>query len=143
MRKLTMILAMVAGVLATPCALAQEAGGGERIALVIGIDDYRALGKLTTCRADAEALAKVLVERGGYRADRVVLLVDGAPGGEGPTTGAIRRRGIQLARLAEAEDTVLFFFSGHGVTRDGKGYLVPLDGDAMTAIPLDWIREKL
>jgi len=68
--------------------------------------------------------------------------VDGA-GGEEPTSAAIRRRIIQFARLAAEDDTILFFFSGHGVTREGQGYIVPLDGDAMTGIALDWVKETL
>jgi len=115
---------------------------GERWALLVGINDYQALGKLDTCRADAEGLAKVLTEKCGYREDRVALLVDGA-GGEEPTSAAIRRRIIQFARLAAEDDTILFFFSGHGVTREGQGYIVPLDGDAMTGIALDWVKETL
>jgi len=117
---------------------------GERYALVIGIDDYEALGKLKTCRADAKALAKVLVENCAFPRENVVLLTDDQEERKDvPTWGMMRVAAKQMATLPERDDTVLIFFSGHGVTVDGEGYLVPLDGDGTGGIALSWLKAQL
>ena len=118
----------------------------DRFALVVGIDDYEAFGKLKVCRNDAKELAKVLVERAGFPEKRVVLLTDDAEEPQNqPTRGTLRRRIEQVTGLAGKDDTVLIFFSGHGITADGQGYLVPSDGDADPAndVPLSWVKQKL
>ncbi|MCD6404568.1 MAG: caspase family protein, partial [Planctomycetes bacterium] len=118
--------------------------GGEPLALVIGIDDYQALGRLTTCRNDAGELARTLVESAGYTPNRVLLLTDDAAKPQNrPTLATMERRIQQVAVLAGGEDSLLIYFSGHGVTREGKGYLVPMDGDERRAVALSWIKETL
>ena len=122
------------------CASAE----GDWFALVIGIDGYQALGTLTTCRNDAKALARVLIENAGYSESRVILLTDDASEPQNrPTLATVRRRTSQVADLARPGDAVLFYFSGHGITRDNQGYLVPIDGDAKNAVALSWVRETL
>ncbi|MGB2614611.1 MAG: SUMF1/EgtB/PvdO family nonheme iron enzyme [Phycisphaerae bacterium] len=117
---------------------------GERFAVVIGIDEYQALGKLTVCRNDAKALAKVLVESGGYNESRVIVMTDDAAEPQNrPTLGTMKRRIEQVADLAGEGDTVLVYFSGHGITKDGQGYLVPMDGDANSAVPLASVKDAL
>ncbi|MGB2614610.1 MAG: SUMF1/EgtB/PvdO family nonheme iron enzyme [Phycisphaerae bacterium] len=119
---------------------------GDRWALLIGINEYQAAGRLQFCREDAQALGKVLVERGGFNPDRVVVLADGGAKPEDwPTRGNIRRRIEQFSRLTEADDTVLVFFSGHGMMVGGKGYLMAVDSDRDPAnsISLDWVKERL
>jgi len=51
-----------------PIAGAAQVWAGERCALVIGINAYRAMDKVTACVAEAEAVAKVLEETGGFSA---------------------------------------------------------------------------
>jgi len=145
MRRLPMILAMaVSGFLAAPCAHAQRYSSGERMAVVIGIDDYQALGRLTTCRNDAEEIARTLVESAGYAPNRVILLTDDAKKPQNrPTLATMERRIQQVAMLAGPADSILVYFSGHGVTRDGQGYLVPMDGDERRAVALSWVKDTL
>jgi len=137
-----MVLALVGAVLlaGAPAAFGQ----GERFAVVIGIDDYETLGELSTCRNDARAVAEALVAAAGYRPGRVVLLTDETSGASGrPTLATVRRRIKQIAQLAREGDTVLVYFSGHGITRNGQGFLVPVDGDHENAVPLAWVRKTL
>jgi len=131
--------------MAAVAAAAAEAPGDEGgVALVIGIDGYQALGALETCRNDAREFARALVEFGGYRESRVVLLTDDASQAHNrPTLATMRRRISQVASLARPQETLILYFSGHGITRDGKGYLVPSDGDAENAVALDWIKQQL
>ncbi|HUT60104.1 MAG TPA: caspase family protein [Phycisphaerae bacterium] len=117
---------------------------GERFAVLIGIDEYQALGKLTVCRNDAKALAQVLIESGGYAEGRVILMTDDAAEPQNrPTQATMKRRIEQVASLAGEGDTVLVYFSGHGITKDGQGYLVPMDGDANSAVPLASVKDAL
>ena len=130
----------------------EPAPEGERWALLVGINEYQAAGRLQFCREDAQALSKVLVEQGGFSPDRVVVLADGASRLEDlPTRGIIRRSVDQFAKLADPEDTVLVFFSGHGMMAEDetgagkKGYLMAVDSDRDPAnsISIDWLKERL
>ncbi|HUT60109.1 MAG TPA: caspase family protein, partial [Phycisphaerae bacterium] len=115
-----------------------------RWAVVIGIDEYQALGKLTVCRNDAKALAKVLIESGSYDESRVILMTDDAAESQNrPTLATMKRRIEQVANLAGKGDTVLVYFSGHGITKDEQGYLVPMDGDAESAVSLALVKDAL
>jgi serine/threonine-protein kinase len=114
---------------------------GRRWALLVGVDAYRSGGELTVSHNGAEALKSAL-EKGGY--ERVMLLVDAKGAAERQPTGANIRRGLEeLAHLAGEGDTVLFFFSGHGVTRDGKAAVIPLDGSLDHGIAVKEICERL
>jgi len=139
-------------VTAVSCAARAEDGPseerptGERWALLVGINSYQAAGELEFCREDAQTLGEVLVECGGFEPNRVVVLTDGAGHPENwPTRGNIRRRIDQFAKLSRPEDTVVIFFSGHGITADGKGYLMAVDSDRDPAnnIALDWVKGVL
>jgi len=119
---------------------------GERWALIIGINDYAFVAPLRFCREDAQAVEKVLVEQGGFRADRVRLLVDGGRPEDSPTTSAIRASIEQFSKLADPEDTVLVFFSGHGMKADeGKGYLMAADSNRnpINNVSIDWVKQQL
>jgi formylglycine-generating enzyme required for sulfatase activity len=126
-------------------ALQQQSGKpGQRWALLIGINGYQALGELPYCVDDARLLKRVLIRRAGYEETHVALLTDEAERtADRPTLASIRRRVAQIADTAEAGDTILVFFSGHGITRGGEAYLVPVDGDRLNAVPLSWVKNKL
>jgi uncharacterized caspase-like protein len=127
-------------------ALVSPATAGQRYAVVIGIDKYEGMGELKTCRADAKAMAEVLRERAGFDRDFVILMTDDATDEKDRPTLLRIERSIRLhAELARPGDTILVFFSGHGVTRkneagEERGYLVPLDGDERSGIPLDKVK---
>lgn len=120
-------------------------GSGVGLALLVGVNDYEMMGKLDNCRQDAIEMRNALVSRGGYSADRVVLLTDGASSTENrPSLANLGRRIEQACKLAHPEDVLLFYFAGHGITEDGKSYLVPQDGgEAKTCIPLDDVQNLM
>jgi hypothetical protein len=88
----------------------------ERVALVIGNDDYSALPNLNNARKDATDMAAKLKGLGF----EVILKINA------------RRRDIGRA-LAEFEgklsssQTGLVFYAGHGIQADGRNYLIPSD----------------
>ncbi|MDP7255206.1 MAG: SUMF1/EgtB/PvdO family nonheme iron enzyme, partial [Planctomycetota bacterium] len=122
-----------------------SAEDGRRWALVIGINDYELLGKLEFCRNDAEAVAESLVKYAGYDAKRTLVVSDGqTKKQQQPTFTNLRRRIEFFTSRPEKGDTLLVFFAGHGVTIDGKAYLMPVDGnDEHTGFALSWLKDRL
>jgi formylglycine-generating enzyme required for sulfatase activity len=125
--------------------------GGQRWALIIGINDYANVPALRYGRSDAEALARVLVEKCGFPKDNVVLMTDAQDVRSNdfaryPTRGNLRARIDLIAQVAEQNDLLIVSFSGHGLNIDGRGYLVPVDGasnDIGSVIPVSWVKEAL
>ncbi|MBN2590029.1 MAG: SUMF1/EgtB/PvdO family nonheme iron enzyme [Sedimentisphaerales bacterium] len=125
--------------------------GGQRWALIIGINDYTNVPTLRYGRSDAETLAKVLIEQCGFPKDNVVLMTDSrdirldSPSLY-PTRGNLYARLSQIAQVAKANDLLLISFAGHGINVDGWGFLMPADGTTVnidTLVPLSWVKETL
>lgn len=99
----------------------------QRWAVLVGIDRYQAgdqIPALHCAVSDARELARVLIERCGFRVEEVFLFCN-----EEATRQEIWRRLGWIKDHARPEDVFLFFFAGHGVTRGGRGYLLPHDTD--------------
>ncbi|MGH6826053.1 caspase family protein [Methyloceanibacter sp.] len=95
----------------------------NRLALVIGIDQYANLSQelqLKNAVSDAETLEKAL-KRLGFS---VVLA-------RNPTLDQMIESVNDLAGKVAANDTVLFFFSGHGMRPDSVNLLLPSDFPAI------------
>jgi|GEM_PF-2855484 len=116
---------------------------GDKWALLIGVDKCEAVGELKVCSADALAL-KSMLEQIGYPDNHITVLVDSNQSNINalPTIGNVERAIKRLAQVAEADDKILFFFSGHGVTYNGTSFLVPTDGDLAKGISLPWIKDQ-
>jgi formylglycine-generating enzyme required for sulfatase activity len=117
---------------------------GRRHALVMGINDYDdpTFPDLSYAVADAQAVARELVEAFGFEADRVHLILN-----EDATQDGIEEVLQNWACDEDAigeEDLLVVFFAGHGVTRryaggsKAKGYLVPVDGRVRSDGKTDW-----
>jgi hypothetical protein len=95
-------------------------------ALIVGINEYQHAPPLAHATNDAEAVAKVLIERFNFPEANVLLLKD-----KRASAGAIRAAFLKYAQIG-ADDRVLFFFAGHGHTVAGRrgdtGFLIPFDG---------------
>ena len=84
---------------------------GEKWAVVIGISDYRADGlDLRYADRDAEAMRDFLIEKGGFRPDRVRFLSD-----QRATNQDIRTALFSFLATTQPDDMVLIFLAGHGV----------------------------
>lgn len=116
---------------------------GDKWALLIGVDKCEAVGELNVCSADALALKSVL-QQIGYPDNHITVLVDNNQSNINalPTIGNVERAIKRLAQVAEADDKILFFFSGHGVTYNGTSFLVPTDGDLTKGVALPWIKDQ-
>jgi|GEM_PF-2628267 len=122
----------------------------KRFAMVIGVDEYQdtQISKLDGASNDAKSLANALVENGGFPADQVILFTSDQPPERRPTRGNILRRLSNLQTIVPKDGLLLVSFSGHGMERDRRAYLLPADaqvnGDLAlleeTAINADVIR---
>ena len=98
-------------------------------AVVIGIDAYGQMPRLSAAVKDAKSIAKLLPEV-GFEKERIVTLYNSQA-----TGNAIRHVLDDILReTTRKNDRVLVFFSGHGLDRplpnDRKeGYICPVDGD--------------
>jgi hypothetical protein len=116
--------------------------GGEKWALLIGVDKCEAVGELTVCVNDARAM-KSMLERIGYPAQHITLLVDNQSNMTAmPTLLNVERAIKRLAKAAAADDKIFFFFSGHGFTYNGDSFLVPTDGDLNRGVSLALIMDQ-
>ncbi len=133
MRKTTLVLALLALAALTPGA-AQS--GGRKIALVIGCNNYLAGWSLSAPKLDAMNLA-VKLKAAGYQ---VHLMTDDSRGIDGdlnpnqfcPNKQVIERvlkRLFPTTGVLGPDDTLLFYFAGHGFRWDNVDYLAPLDAN--------------
>lgn len=97
-------------------------------ALTVGIGEYEHLNHLATPPADAYDIAELLIAQCGYSQNQVRMLID-----EYATKTALNNELDWLARCTTSSDTVIIFFSGHGVQRIGGfepgEYLCPVEAD--------------
>ncbi|MFY9314749.1 MAG: caspase family protein, partial [Burkholderiales bacterium] len=86
------------------------AGSPQKLALLIGIDDYRAVAKLKGAVNDALNMKKLLLQKFGFAEQDIMLLLDGQA-----TRAAILDEMRKLTERVQNEDAiVLIHFSGHG-----------------------------
>ncbi len=78
----------------------------EDFAILVGINDYKYLNNLKYAEKDAEDLEQILLKK-NYK----VSLLTGA----GIVKSTILEKIKDISRLSEKDDSLLFFFSGHGI----------------------------
>jgi hypothetical protein len=88
----------------------------DRVALVIGMADYQAIGELTNTRNDAEDLAATLREIGFD----VTLGID-------LTEKELREMMKDFSFRSETADLALIYYAGHGIEVQGENFLIPID----------------
>jgi hypothetical protein len=116
----------------------------DRLALVIGVEDYAALPKAQFAARDAAAMAEHLRHLGVADRNLVVLVSSQA-------ARASVAKFVEgwLPDHANEASRVFVYFSGHGAPdpKTGATYLVPWDGDAkyldVTGYPLKKLYEQL
>lgn len=96
--------------------LYEEPTAGSRWAIVLGVTQYdeATLRTLSYPDLDAHAVARRLIERGGYAADHVVVLTtDAERPDQRPTSTILRSELVRI--LGDRPSSVLIYFSGHGL----------------------------
>lgn len=123
-------------------------------ALLVGVDDYQdpGISDLSFTVDDVTSFRDVLVDPAVcvVPQDNVYLMTNASDGSNLPTHTNVLFRLETLARKIKPEDTFIFYFSGHGMARDGEQYLLSINADprslttlAVTAIPLRRVQKLL
>ena len=129
MPKKPLTLAILCAALAMTAGAQQPVQGARTWAVVIGISKYQKLPggqQLQFADRDAALFAEAIQKR-GVSAQNVRLLT----GGEATVAAIKSAVGTWLARSGSDSDTVLIFFSGHGLFERefGESYLLGYDSD--------------
>jgi hypothetical protein len=114
-------------------ALARQLAQGHTRVVAVGVDDYAADAGFTprrTGRNDALALANLFKDLPHLHADPSAITTIVSRGEVAPSRGEVIRALRRLAQAAEADDRLVFFFSGHAHRIAGDLYLVPQDAFA-------------
>ena len=120
--------------------------------IAIGINQYQLLQPLSYAQEDAEALYGFLTSEAGFAPDGCLLMTDSSPSLWGQSTYPNRENILRLTQSLCAEhlqqgDLLWCFFSGYGVSYEGKDYLMPVDGNPAdipgTGIPVELLFNTL
>ncbi|MDP8932882.1 MAG: caspase family protein [Cyanobacteriota bacterium] len=120
--------------------------------IAIGINQYQLLQPLSYAQEDAEALYGFLTEEAGFAPDGCLLMTDSSPSLWGQSTYPNRENILRLTQSLCTEhlqqgDLLWCFFSGYGVSHEGKDYLMPVDGNPAdikgTGIPVELLLNTL
>lgn len=97
---------------------------GKTWAALVGINTYTDpyITDLSVCVDDVSAVHGLLSP--DYAVAR--LLTDSSPAGS-PTRSQILGALSSMSQNASEDDLLVFYFSGHGMTKDGESYLLPSD----------------
>jgi hypothetical protein len=115
------------------------------ICIAIGINQYQYLQPLNYAQKDAEAIYEYLVDVAGFPRDQSLLITDKSPQMSRMSTYPNRENVLDWVESfckeqLGPEDVLWFFFSGHGFAKDGRDYLLPIDGNPTqletTGIPI-------
>jgi len=123
-------------------------------ALLVGINDYQdsRISDLNYTVNDVTRFRDILIDKDACAVpkDKVYLMTNNSIGDELPTNTNVIFRLENLVSRIKPEDTFIFYFSGHGMMRDDKQYLLTINSDprslttlAASAIPLETIHELL
>ncbi|HAT12767.1 MAG TPA: peptidase C14 [Microcoleaceae bacterium UBA11344] len=120
--------------------------------IAIGINQYQLLQPLSYAQEDAEGLYAFLVDEAGFSPDGCLLMTDTSPSLWGHSTYPNRENILRLTESLCTEhlqhgDLLWCFFSGYGVSYEGKDYLMPVDGNPAdiegTGIPVQLLLNTL
>ena len=125
----------------------------KRWALLIGVDQYED-SNITPLRGaanDAHSLRETLVKYAGFPADQVIVLTTSEPAERQPTRTNILKRLSNLASLVPKDGLLLISFAGHGIDRQGHGFLIPSDATLTedlglleeTAVSVNHIKQRI
>ena len=102
---------------------------GNKLAVLVGINEYAdsSINRLNFSVKDIQDFYGVLIdsEKGKYEDKNIKVLCD--TNAEKPTRNNILSKLTTVSRSANPEDSILFYFSGHGAEIEGKPYLLCSD----------------
>jgi hypothetical protein len=107
---------------------------GNKLALLVGINNYMdpSIIQLNYSVKDIEDIYEILVDskRGAYTKNNIAILTDKTA--DKPIRSNILSKLKTMSTHASGEDSVLFYFSGHGLELNGQPYLLCSDSQRNT-----------
>jgi sulfatase modifying factor 1 len=133
------VLLTVIGLTLSVVMTTSARAAGDRWALLIGVERYQReeVAPLRCSAGDVKGIARALEEACGFPADHIFILTSDATPDALPTRANITFRLDWLAGKVQPGDMFLFYFSGHGMLREGRSYLLTVESDARTAATLE------
>lgn len=131
-------------------SLAGNEMGAKRYAILVGINEYsdKNISPLQKARNDAKLIAQIFEEQGQF--DEIHLMTDDISPKNPlyPTKSHIEAKIDHVLDYSSPVDTILFFFSGHGISDSaGNGYLLSVDTtiekSLITSIQVNEIMRKI
>lgn len=127
--------------------LAQANTGPQKWAVVVGVDNYQktSVTDLRYAVTDAKLFAEALTEVAGFSPERVFLYTtDAQTTASRPLLTNLIYRLETLKKEVKPEDSVYFYFAGHGVEMEGATFLLTENSDnrsratlTLSALPAD------
>ncbi len=114
-------------------------GEGKTYAVVVGIDNYLNpnVPKLRYAVSDANIFAQALKQTLKVPDGQLFLLTSDSPDdGSHPRAVNIANRLAWLNSHVKREDTIIFYFAGHGITMDKQPYLLTEESDNSNTLTL-------
>ncbi len=124
----------------------------EKWAILVGINDYENpdINDLKCAVADVTTFKKTLVEVGEFKDDNIFLMTDKSRGEKRPTNINILFSVESLARQMKPQDTFIFYFSGHGIMRGDKAFLLSINAVKwsvrtlkLSSVPMDELKASM
>lgn len=139
-----------------PKNLLANSGGFPRRLLFIHISNYLYLNPLTHAQVDGRIQGPDLTKPSAHRlaaewripSDQVFVLSDTASGNDRrpPMRDVLSGTYERFFDTSRAQDRIMVYFGGHVLSKEGKTYLVPIEGDPdepEKLVPLDDFYAKL
>lgn len=104
---------------------AASAQADRRVAFVVGNGAYKHVSALPNPSIDARAMASLLRNVGFDVVEGEDLDRDGM-------TGKLR----EFALKTQGADIAIFYYAGHGISVNGKNYLIPVDADLKSEVDI-------
>jgi hypothetical protein len=102
-----------------------SAQADRRVAFVVGNGAYKHVAPLPNPSHDAKSMASLL-RNAGFE------VVEGEDLGRDGMTAKLR----EFALKTQGADIALFFYAGHGISVNGKNYLIPVDADLKSEVDI-------
>jgi len=123
----------------------------DAVAVIIGNKNYASAHySVAYAHNDADAIREFVEKRLGYRDGNIIELKDATVGDFMSVFGTKESHEGKLFDWVRADQSdVIVYYSGHGVPglKDGRGYLLPVDGDPnrarLTGYPLELLFDNL
>src|SRR5208282_6350126 len=125
----------------------------ERWALLVGVEDYtdQNISPLRGPANDVNKVREALVKYAAFPEDNIIVLSTASHDGGMPTKNGILVALSKIKNSVPDNGLLLFMFSGHGMSRGGRAFLLPSnatltdDADLLedTSLSVDLLRRRI